>query len=129
MKKLMIVAIFGTAALFTACGDDSSSSSAGGAGGNSATQLDGKAVVSCDRLQTIAGIQKHYCHAIAAEDAGVEAFKAKCAPMSELDQIVYTIGTGCQGYLLACNAENQVEYFYDDAAAVVGCNMAGAHAF
>ena len=125
MKKLMIVAAFGAAAVLTACGDDSSSN----ASGSSKTQLDGKTVVSCDRLQTIAGIQKHYCHAIAADDAGVEAFKAKCAPMSDLDKIVYTIGAGCEGAVLACDADNQVEYMYDESAAVVGCDMAGAHAF
>ena len=127
MKKMMILAAFGAAAILTACGDDSSSN----ASGSSKTQLDGKAVVSCDRLQTIAGIQKHYCHAIAADDANVEAFKTKCAPMSDLDQIQYSVGTGCADALLACDtpAGGQVEYFYDDASAHVGCEMAGPHAF
>lgn len=127
MKKMMIIAAFGAAALLTACGDDSSSN----ASGSSKTQLDGKSVVSCDRLQTIAGIQQHYCHAIAADDANVEAFKAKCAPMSELDKIVYNVGAGCADAKLACDTPTggQVEYFYDDASAVVGCEMAGPHAF
>ena len=125
MKKLMILAALGTAALFTACGDDSSSS-AGSAG---STKLDGKAVVSCDRLQMIAGMEQHFCHAIAADDANVEAFKAKCAPISEMDKIKYTIGEGCTGALLACDTQEggQVEYFYDDASAHVGCDMVGPH--
>ena len=80
MKKLMLVAAFGAAAILTACGDDSSSN----ASGSSKTQLDGKSVVSCDVVRTIAGIESHSCHAIAADDAGVDAFLAKCGANNEL---------------------------------------------
>ena len=124
MKKLMIVAAFGAAAVLTACGDDSSSN----ASGSPKTQLDGKAVVSCDEIRTAGGISNHSCHAIAADDAGVEAFKAKCAPISEMDNRQFTIGAGCPAAMLACDTpEGQVEYFYDDASAVVGCDMVGPH--
>jgi hypothetical protein len=127
MKKLMIVAAFGAAAVLTACGDDSSSN----ASGSSKTQLDGKAVVSCDVVRNIAGIESHSCHAIAADDAGVDAFLAKCGANNEFDKAVYTPGQGCTGALLACDtpAGGQVEYFYDDASAQVGCEMASPHAF
>lgn len=126
MKKFMIIAALGTAALFTACSDDSSSSAASGAG---STQLDGKAVVSCDVVTTAAGISNHSCHAIAADDANVEAFKAKCAPISDMDTRQMTIGAGCADALLACDTQEggQVEYFYDDASAHVGCEMVGPH--
>jgi len=124
----MILAAFGAAAILTACGDDSSSNASGG---SSKTQLDGKAVVSCDRLQTIAGIQKHYCHAIAADDANVEAFKTKCAPMSDLDQIQYSVGTGCADALLACDTKEggQVEYFFEQVDVEFGCAGVGPHNF
>ena len=127
MKKFMMIAALGMAALFTACGDDSSSNASSN-GGSSKTQLDGKAVVSCDRIQTVAGMQKHYCHAIAADDANVEAFKAKCAPMSELDNRQFTIGAGCAQGTNACDTpEGQVEYFYDDASAHFSCADLGGH--
>ena len=127
MKKFMMIAALGMAALFTACGDDSSSNASSN-GGSSKTQLDGKAVVSCDRIQTVAGMQKHYCHAIAADDAGVDAFKAKCAPMSELDNRQFTIGAGCAQGTNACDTpEGQVEYFYDDASAHFSCADLGGH--
>ncbi|SHK70745.1 hypothetical protein [Fibrobacter sp. UWB12] len=118
MNKLMIVAAFGAVLSLTACGDDSSSN-AGGSGNT--TQLDNKSVVSCDKVMTIAGMQQHYCYAIAADDAAVESFMAKCGPISDLDKTAYTIGTGCAPAKLACNVQNQVEYFYDDAAAHFSC--------
>ena len=125
MKKLMIVAAFGAAAILTACGDDSSSN----ASGSSKTLLDGKAVVSCDEIRTAGGIENHSYHAIAADDAGVEAFKAKCAPISEMDTRKLTIGDGCPAALLACDTKEggQVEYFYDDASAHFGCEGVGPH--
>ena len=128
MKKLMLVAALGAAFALTACGDDSSSN-ASSSGGNSKTKLDGKAVVSCDEIRTSGGIENHSCHAIAADDAGVEAFKAKCAPMSELDTRKLTIGDGCAQGTLACDTQEggQVEYFYDDASAHFGCASIGAH--
>ena len=119
MNKLMIVAAFGAVVSLTACGDDSSSNA--GAGGSGATQLDGKSVVSCDKVQTIAGMQQHYCYAIAADDAAVESFKSKCAPISELDKTAYTIGSGCAPAKRACDVQNQVEYFYDDVATHFSC--------
>jgi len=124
MKKLMMIATLGATAVLIACGDDSSSNSSGG---NSATQLDGKTVVSCNKVQTIAGIASRSCHAIAADDAAVEDFKADCAPISELDKIEYTIGTGCTDYLMACDVENQVEYFYDEASTHFSCAELGPH--
>ena len=127
MKKLMIVAAFGAAAVLTACGDDSSSN----ASGSSKTQLDGKNVVSCDVVRTIAGIESHSCHAIAADDAGVDAFLAKCGANNEFDKAVYTPGQGCAAGTLACDTQEggQVEYFYDEASAVVGCATAAPHNF
>lgn len=126
MKKIMIIAAFGAAAVLTACGDDSSSNASGG---SSKTQLDGKAVVSCDVVKTIAGIESHSCHAIAADDAGVDAFLSKCGAISEFDKAVYTPGQGCTGALLACDTQEggQVEYFYDDASAHFGCEGVGPH--
>ena len=130
MKKYMMIAALGMAALFTACGDDSSSNASSN-GGSSKTQLDGKAVVSCDRIQTVAGMQKHYCHAIAADDANVEAFKAKCAPISELDDNQYTVGTGCVGAKLACDTKEggQVEYFFEQVDVEFGCANIDPHNF
>lgn len=125
MNKLLIVAAFGAVVSLTACSDDSSSN-AGGSGGS--TQLDGKSVVSCDRVMKVAGMEQHSCHAIAADDAAVESFKAKCAPISNLDDNVYTIGAGCPSAKLACDVQNQVEYFYDDAASHFPCADLGPHA-
>ena len=127
MKKLMLVAAFGAAAILTACGDDSSSN----ASGSSKTQLDDKSVVSCDVVRTIAGIESHSCHAIAADDAGVDAFLAKCGANNEFDTAVYTPGQGCTGAVLACDTQEggQVEYFYDDASAHFGCEGVGPHNF
>ena len=124
MKKLMILAALGTAALFTACSDDSSSSPSG-----NSTQLDGKTVVSCDKVTTIMGISSHYCYAIAADDANVEAFKAKCAPISELDDTQYTVGAGCAESMNACDTpEGQVEYMYDEASSHFTCEeLGGGH--
>lgn len=127
MKKFMMIAALGMAALFTACGDDSSSNASSN-GGSSKTKLDGKVVVSCDVIRTAGGISNHSCYAIAADDAGVEAFKAKCAPMSELDNRQFTIGAGCAQGTNACDTpEGQVEYFYDDASAHFSCADLGGH--
>ena len=128
MKKLMLIAALGAAAIFTACGDDSSSNSGSNGGNSSKTKLDGKTVVSCNEVSTIAGIESRSCHAIAADDAGVDAFKEKCAPIGEGDTRQFTIGEGCTDALLACDTpEGQVEYFYDDASAHVGCGMVSPH--
>ena len=125
MKKLMIGAAFGALVSLTACSDDSSSNASSSGG---STQLDGKTVVSCDEVRTIAGMEQHSCHAIAADDAAVESFKAKCAPISELDKATFTIGSGCPSAKLACDVQNQVEYFYDDASAHFSCAEIGPHA-
>ena len=124
MNKLLIVAAFGAVVSLTACSDDSSSN-AGGSGGS--TQLDGKTVVSCDVVRTIAGMEQHSCHAIAADDAAVESFKAKCAPISEFDNATYNVGAGCPSAKMACDVQNQVEYFYDDASAHFSCDQIGPH--
>ena len=107
MNKLLIVAAFGAAVSLTACSDDSSSNAGGGS-----TQLDGKAVVSCDVVRTVAGMEQHSCHAIAADDAAVESFKAKCAPISEFDNATYNVGAGCPSAKMACDVQNQVEPSY-----------------
>lgn len=122
MKKLMLVAALGAAFALTACGDDSSSN-ASSSGGNSKTKLDGKAVVSCDKISTLGGMETHSCYAIAADDAGVDAFKAKCAPISDLDKTKYTVGTGCAAASNACDTQEggQVEYFYDEASSHFSC--------
>ena len=86
MNKLLLVAAFGAAVSLTACSDDSSSNASSSGG---STQLDGKTVVSCDKVQTVMGMENHSCHAIAADDAAVESFKSKCAPISDLDKTVY----------------------------------------
>ena len=118
MNKLMIVAALGALVSLTACSDDSSSNASSSGG---STQLDGKTVVSCDKVQTIMGMENHECYAIAADDAAVAAFKAKCAPISDLDKTVYNIGSGCASAKLACDVQNQVQYFYDDAASHFSC--------
>ena len=118
MNKLMIIVVFGAVVSFIACSDDSSSN-VGGAGGF--TLFDGKGVVSCDRVMTVAGMELHSCHEIAADDAAVEFFKAKCAPVSDFDKTTYMVGAGCPFAKLACDVENQVEYFYDDASAQFSC--------
>ena len=130
MKKFMMIAALGMAALFTACGDDSSSNASSN-GGSSKTKLDGKVVVSCDVIRTAGGISNHSCYAIAADDANVEAFKAKCAPISELDDNQYTIGTGCVGAKLACDTKEggQVEYFFEQVDVEFGCANIGPHNF
>jgi len=128
MKKMLILAAFAAAAVLTACGDDSSSN-ASSAGGNTKTKLDGKAVVSCDVISSIAGMETHSCHAIAADDAGVDAFKAKCGPISDLDKNKYTIGSGCAAGNNACDTKEggQVEYFYDDASSHFSCEELVGH--
>ena len=124
MKKLMLIAAFGAVVSLTACGDDSSSNASSSGG---STQLDGKTVVSCDKVMTVAGMEQHSCHAIAADDAAVDSFKSKCAPISDLDKTVYKIGSGCASAKRACDVQNQVEYFYDDASAVFSCAEIGPH--
>lgn len=128
MKKMLILAAFAAAAVLTACGDDSSSN-ASSAGGNTKTKLDGKAVVSCDVISSIAGMETHSCHAIAADDAGVDAFKARCGPISDLDKNKYTIGSGCAAGNNACDTKEggQVEYFYDDASSHFSCEELVGH--
>ena len=128
MKKMRILAAFAAAAVLTACGDDSSSN-ASSAGGNTKTKLDGKAVISCDVISSIAGMETHSCHAIAADDAGVDAFKAKCGPISDLDKNKYTIGSGCAAGNNACDTKEggQVEYFYDDASSHFSCEELVGH--
>ena len=125
MKKLMLIAAFGAAVSLTACSDDSSSNASSSGG---STQLDGKTVVSCDKVQTVMGMENHSCHAIAADDAAVDSFKSKCAPISDLDKTVYKIGSGCASAKLACDVQNQVEYFYDDASSHFSCAEIGPHA-
>ena len=66
----MILAALGTAALFTACGDDSSSSA-------SDDPMSGKSVVSCDMVTTFGGVESHTCMAIAADNAAAEAKYAR----------------------------------------------------
>ena len=124
MNKLLVVAAFGALVSLAACSDDSSSNASSSGG---STQLDGKTVVSCDRVMTVAGMKQHSCHAIAADDAAVESFKAKCAPISDLDDNTYTIGAGCPSAKMACDVQNQVEYFYDDASAHFSCDLIGPH--
>ncbi|MBR3071288.1 hypothetical protein [Fibrobacter sp.] len=123
MNKLLIIVAFGAVVSLTACSDDSSSNAGG------STQLDGKTVVSCDRVMTVAGMEQHSCHAIAADDAAVESFKAKCAPLSDLDKYTYTIGAGCPSAKLACDVQNQVEYFYDEASSHFSCTEIRPHPF
>ena len=120
----MIIVVFGAVVSFIACSDDSSSN-VGGAGGF--TLFDGKGVVSCDRVMTVAGMELHSCHEIAADDAAVEFFKAKCAPVSDFDKTTYMVGAGCPSAKIACDVENQVEYFYDDASAHFSCAEIGPH--
>ena len=126
MTKLLVVAAFGALVSLTACSDDSSSNASSSGG---STQLDGKTVVSCDRVKTVAGMELHSCHAIAADDAVVEFFKAKCAPISDLDNNVYTVGAGCPSAMLACDVQNQVEYFYDEASSHFSCTEIRPHPF
>lgn len=123
MNKLLIIVALGAVVSLTACSDDSSSNAGG------STQLDGKNVVSCDRVMTVAGMEQHSCHAIAADDATVESFKAKCAPISDLDKYTYTIGAGCPSAKLACDVQNQVEYFYDEASSHFSCTEIRPHPF
>ena len=118
MNKLLIIVAFGAVVSLTACGDDSSSNASGSGG---FTQLHGKTVVSCDRVLTVAGMENHSCHAIAADDAAVESFKAKCVAINEFDKTVYKIGSGCPSAKNACDVDNQVEYFYEDAASHLSC--------
>ena len=127
MKKLFIVAAIATAAALVACGDDSSSNAS--SGGNTKTKLDGKTVVSCDVISSMGGLETHSCHAIAADDAGVDAFKAKCGPISDLEKNKYTIGSGCAAGNNACDTKEggQVEYFYDDASSHFSCEELVGH--
>ncbi len=126
MNKLLIIVAFGAVVSLTACSDDSSSNAVGSGG---STQLDKKTVVSCDRVMTVAGMELHSCHAIAADDAAVASFKAKCAPLSDLDKYTYTIGAGCPSAKLACDVQNQVEYFYDEASSHFSCTEIRPHPF
>ena len=66
---------------------------------------------------------------LCADDAGVDAFKAKCGPISDLDKNKYTIGSGCAAGNNACDTQEggQVEYFYDDASSHFSCAELGAH--
>jgi hypothetical protein len=120
MKKLMIIAALGTAALFTACGDDSSS-------GASDDPMSGKSVVSCDMTTTIAGVSSHTCTAIAADNAAAEGLKTGCVSVEGM--LAATAGTGCpSGAELACpNADgSSAEYFYDEGMGGFTCEqMAG----
>ena len=118
MKKLMIVAAFGAAAILTACGDDSSSNASG-----AKTQLDGKSVVSCDMVSVFGGVESHTCAAIAADDPDVAEFKADCAADNEFDKSTYTLGTGCAAADLTCNIETGVMYFYGEGLGGFSCDQ------
>lgn len=117
MKKLMLLAALGTAAIFTACSDDSSSS------GTASNTLDGKSVVSCDRVQTIAGIENHTCTAIASDDPAAESLKTSCAAVTEFDKTVYTVGEGCAKAELECEVGNTVQYFYGEGMDGFSCDQ------
>ena len=112
MKKLMFVAAFGAAALFTACSDDSSSSA--GNGGNGGDPMEGKSVVSCDVVATMGGVENHTCNAMAADDPAVEAFKTACAAPEGVTNTVYTVGDGCAKAELSCEVGNMVQNFYGE---------------
>lgn len=117
MKKLMILAALGTAALFTACGDDSSS-------GASDDPMSGKSVVSCDMTTTFGGVSSHTCTAIAADNAAAEALKTGCVSVEGM--LTATQGTGCpSGAELACpNADgSSAEYFYDEGVGGFTCEQ------
>lgn len=117
MKKLMILAALGTAALFTACGDDSSS-------GASDDPMSGKSVVSCDMVTTFGGVESHTCMAIAADNAAAEGLKSGCASVEGM--MTATAGTGCpSGAELACPSADgsSAEYFYDQGVGGFTCEQ------
>lgn len=117
MKKLMILAALGTAALFTACGDDSSS-------GASDDPMSGKSVVSCDMVTTFGGVESHTCMAIAADNAAAEGLKSSCASVEGM--MTATQGTGCpSGAELACPSADgsSAEYFYDQGVGGFTCEQ------
>lgn len=119
MKKLMIIAALGTAALFTACGDDSSS----GASNSASDPMAGKSVVSCDMVSSFGGVESHTCQAIAADDANAEALKAACVAVEGMP-ITNTVGTGCaSGAELICETGSIVQYFYDEGVGGFTCEQ------
>jgi hypothetical protein len=118
MKKLMILAALGTAALFTACGDDSSSSAA------SDDPMSGKSVVSCDMVTTMGGVSSHTCVAIAADNAAANELKTGCVSVEGM--LTATQGTGCpSGAELSCPSADasSAEYFYDQGMGGFTCEQ------
>ena len=123
MKKIMLLAAFGAAAIFTACGDDSSSSAGGNGGNGGSDPMSGKTVVSCDVVATMGGVENHTCNAMAADDPAAEAFKTACAAPEGVTNTVYTVGEGCAEAELSCEVGNTVQYFYGEGMGGFTCEQ------